>query len=163
MISNETWLVAIDALRANKVKAALTMLGVVIGSACIVLVVTIALIGRNYVLAQIEGVGSNLIYAYYSGDTVARNFSDEISLADLKAVRQLPHVVEAAGTDDISGLKVSRAARSGPISLVGVTEGFQKIRNLLILQGRYFDDVDMQTASKGCLISEELARQFTWT
>ena len=58
-ISRETWQVALDALRANKVKAALTMLGVVIGSACIVLVVTIALIGKTYVLPQIEGVGSN--------------------------------------------------------------------------------------------------------
>ncbi len=72
MISNETWLVAIDALRANKVKAALTMLGVIIGSACIVLVVTIALIGRNYVLAQIEGVGSNLVYAYYTSGENSR-------------------------------------------------------------------------------------------
>ena len=63
MISSETWGVAIDALRANKVKAALTMLGVVIGSACIVLVVTIGLIGKNYVIAQIEAVGSNLVYA----------------------------------------------------------------------------------------------------
>ena len=55
--NKETWQVAFDALRANKVKAALTMLGVIIGSACIVLVVTIALIGKTYVLAQIEGVG----------------------------------------------------------------------------------------------------------
>ncbi len=62
-IDRETWGVAVDALKANKVKAALTMLGVVIGSACIVLVVTIALIGKTYVLAQIEGVGSNLVVA----------------------------------------------------------------------------------------------------
>ena len=54
-ISRETWQVALDALRANKVKAALTMLGVVIGSACIVLVVTIALIGKTYVLAADRG------------------------------------------------------------------------------------------------------------
>ena len=67
--NKETWQVALDALRANKVKAGLTMLGVVIGSACIVLVVTIALIGKTYVLAQIEGVGSNIVYATYSGGT----------------------------------------------------------------------------------------------
>ena len=62
MIRSEVWKIAIEALRANKVKAFLTMLGVVIGSACIVLVVTISLIGKNYIIAQIEGVGSNIVY-----------------------------------------------------------------------------------------------------
>src|ERR1019366_5165478 len=95
--NRETWQVAIDALRANKVKAALTMLGVVIGSACIVLVVTIALIGKNYVIAQIEGVGSNIVYADYLGGA-ARTVADEISVADMNAVRELPHVAEVAGT-----------------------------------------------------------------
>ena len=55
--------ISLDALRANKVKAFLTMLGVVIGSACIVLVVTISLTGRNYIVAQVEAAGSNLVYA----------------------------------------------------------------------------------------------------
>jgi putative ABC transport system permease protein len=55
----ETFLVACDALRANKLRAFLTMLGVVIGSACLVLVVTVVLTGRRYVTGQIESVGSN--------------------------------------------------------------------------------------------------------
>src|SRR5512138_3770842 len=101
MISHETWGVALDALKANKVKAALTMLGVVIGSACIVLVVTIALLGKTYVLAQIEGVGSNLVYAYFFSNNPVRPVSDEISFADLEAVKQLPKVAEAAGTHDM--------------------------------------------------------------
>ncbi len=48
----------------------LTMLGVIIGSACIVLVVTVALVGKRYVVGQIEGVGVNLIYAelVHTGD-----------------------------------------------------------------------------------------------
>ena len=47
MIRSETWKTALDALRANKFKAFLTMLGVVIGSACLVLVVTVGLTGRR--------------------------------------------------------------------------------------------------------------------
>jgi putative ABC transport system permease protein len=158
-ISRETWQVALDALRANKVKAALTMLGVVIGSACIVLVVTIALIGKTYVLAQIEGVGSNLVYASYSGGTAnARSQADEISLNDMEAVRHLPHVIEVAGTYDMQTSVVVNGQEK-PVSLVGVTEGFQKIRNLLILEGRFFDDLDQATGAKGCLITQELAKQ----
>lgn len=159
MISSETWGVAIDALRANKVKAALTMLGVVIGSACIVLVVTIALIGKNYVIAQIEGVGSNIVYADYLGGA-ARTVADEISVADMNAVRELPHVAEVAGTHDITNSSVVVNGREKPIALIGVTRGFQKIRNLLILKGRFFDDVDMQSAAKICLITQDLANQY---
>ncbi|MGC2210582.1 MAG: ABC transporter permease, partial [Candidatus Korobacteraceae bacterium] len=157
--NRETWQVAFDALRANKVKAALTMLGVVIGSACIVLVVTIALIGKTYVLAQIEGVGSNIVYAAYTGGTAnARSQSDEISLNDMEAVRHLPHVVEVAATSDMATSIVVNGHET-PVALVGVTEGFQKIRNLLILEGRFFDDLDQETDAKGCLITQELARK----
>ena len=59
----ETIFTAFDALRANKLRAFLTTLGVVIGSACLVLVVTVALTGRRFVIGQIEGVGSNLVFA----------------------------------------------------------------------------------------------------
>ena len=59
----ETWQLAMQALRANKMRAILTMLGVIIGSASIVLVVTLALAGKRYALAQIESVGANLVYA----------------------------------------------------------------------------------------------------
>ncbi len=59
----ETWQLAVQALRANKVRAMLTMLGVIIGSACIVLVVTVALAGKRYIIGEIEGVGANLVYA----------------------------------------------------------------------------------------------------
>jgi putative ABC transport system permease protein len=159
MISSETWGVAIDALRANKVKAALTMLGVVIGSACIVLVVTISLIGKNYVIAQIEAVGSNLVYAEHLDDGTEK-LANEISLADMNAVRELPHVVEVAGTHDFAHANVIINGKEKPIALIGVTEGFQKIRNLLILQGRFFDSVDMKTGAKACLITQELAKQY---
>ena len=59
----ETVSVAVDALRSNKLRAALTSLGVIIGSASIVLVVTVALTSTKFVISQIEGVGSNLVWA----------------------------------------------------------------------------------------------------
>jgi putative ABC transport system permease protein len=159
MFSRETLQVAMDALRANKVKAALTMLGVIIGSACIVLVVTIALIGKTYVMAQIEGVGSNLVYAYYFSNTPVHPVADEISLADLEAVKQLPKVAEAAGTHDMQMSAIING-QERPVTLIGVTEGFQKIRNLLILKGRFFDSVDMSSASKAAMITQDLAKKF---
>jgi putative ABC transport system permease protein len=159
LIRSEIWSVALDGLRANKIKAFLTMLGVGIGSACLVLVVTVALTGRRYILAQIEGVGSNLAYAQLvrSTERGAVSLADELSLDDMDAVRQgIPQVVEVAATRDLPMTMVAGGIER-PVSLVGVTLGFQKIRNLEVLQGRYFDTEDMMARSKACLLTEDLA------
>jgi len=160
MIRNETWMVAIDALRANRVRAALTMLGVIIGSMCIVLVATISLTGRRYIIALIEGVGTNIVYAKLvrAGPQDTTALSDEISMGDLEAIlRSSPQVVAAAGTRSL-GRSIVVDGKVYPISLVGVTEEFQRIRNLLILRGRFLDGGDMSTRSKVCVITEELAQ-----
>src|SRR3954447_26773052 len=102
MVWGETFQVAVQALRADKVKAMLTMLGVIIGSRCIVLVGTGALTGKRYIISQIEGVGSNITYAQLarSGKTTSR--ADELALADMNAVReQIAEVVEVAGARDL--------------------------------------------------------------
>ncbi len=160
MIRNETFLVAFDALRANKVRAFLTMLGVVIGSACLVLVVTVALTGRRYVLGQIQAVGSNLVYAeLVRNPQQAMALSFEMTPEDLAAVKAgIPQVQEVAGTRDIPMTIVVRGLER-PVSLVGVTEGFQTIRHLVVLRGRFFDADDMQSHSKVCLITKDLAER----
>src|SRR5438093_13278467 len=95
MIQGEVWKIAIDALRANKVKALLTMLGVVIGSACIVLVVTISLIGKSYIIAQIEGVGSNIAYGELRRTGVKNTtFGAEMTIPDLLAIHDTVPISE---------------------------------------------------------------------
>ena len=157
---NETWHLALQALSANKLRAALTMLGVIIGSACIVLVVTVALAGKRYIVQQIEGVGSNLIYAQLMHASTARvTLSDEISMGDLEAVKQqVPEVMEVAGTHDIS-MSVVVGGIARPVKVVGVTDGFQEIRRLVVFRGRYFDPDDMMTRSKVCLLTQDLAER----
>src|SRR5229473_3132697 len=97
---HETFSVAIDALRSNKLRAMLTALGVVIGSASIVLVVTIALTSRKFVLSQIESVGSNLVWVEL-GHTpgIAEPLSYELTLEDMDAIKaSILEVVEVAAT-----------------------------------------------------------------
>src|SRR5262245_17846284 len=159
MINAEIWNTAIDALRANKLKAFLSALGVVIGSACIVLVVTISLIGKNYIIAQIEGVGANIVYGELTrSGAQSTTLSDEITAGDLQAVRDtVPGVVRVAGTHDVQ-MSVVAGAVERPVTLVAVTPDFQAIRNLVVTRGRYFDDDDTRSRSKVCLLTEELAR-----
>ena len=159
MLRSETLIVALDALRANKVKAFLTMLGVVIGSACIVLVVTVALTGKNYILSVIEGVGSNLVYAQAlrSGPPQTAVLADEITVGDLEAVRAgIPQVKEAGASRDLS-LSVIVDGVERAVTVVGITSGFQQIRNLVVVRGRLLDDDDLAARSKVTAITEELA------
>jgi putative ABC transport system permease protein len=155
----EVLTVAIDALRANKLRAVLTSIGVIIGSASIVLVVTIALTSRKYVISQIEAVGSNLIWAdvVKTPDKV-QPLSYQLTLADMEAARTIPNVTAVAGLADIPMTVIVRG-QARAVRLIGVTEGYQQIRRLLVPRGRYFDAEDMQASSKVCLITRELAEE----
>ena len=158
----EIWWLAIQALRANKLRALLTMVGVIIGSGSIVLVVTVALAGKNYVLAQIEGVGANLVYAHliHSDQPGSSTLEDEITPSDLAAIRDgLPELVTAAAGTATVAMTAVVQNHERPINLVGATEDFQGVRNLEILRGRYFDQDDLRSRSKVCLITQELARR----
>jgi len=158
ILRGETITVALDALRANKLRAFLTTLGVIIGSASIVLVVTVSLTGRRVVMGQIEGIGSNLVWATNQvnpGDVSALSYA--ITPADVDAVRHgVPQAVEAAGTLDMPSVVVVHG-KERPVTLIGVTRGYQAIRNLVILRGRYFDDQEVDSRNKVCLVTQDLA------
>ena len=159
MVGKETWRVALEALWANKLRAFLTTIGVVIGSACIVLVFTVALAGRQVVLGQVEAVGSNLVYAHYEvNPQQAVVVGNEITLADMDAVRTLSGVRAVASSTRSTPTSAVSNGSAYRASMVGVTEGFQAIRNLIILEGRFLDADDMRTRGKVCVITEELAR-----
>jgi putative ABC transport system permease protein len=155
----ETIAVAIDALRANKLRAMLTSLGVIIGSASVVLVVTVALTSRKFVLSQIEATGANLVWVeLVQTPDKAPPRSYEMTADDIEAVKSISHVAAVAGTSEHPmTMTVDRADRA--VSLVGVTEGYQTIRRLLIVRGRYFDAGDMEMRSKVCLITTQLAER----
>jgi len=156
---HETFTVAIDALRANKLRAGLTSLGVIIGSASIVLVVTAALTSKKFVISQIESVGANLVWVeVVKTPDKSQPMSHELTLQDMEAARTIPGVVQVAGTSDLlmSGIAEGRVR---PVTLIGVTEGYQTIKRLVVLRGRYFDTTDMASRGKVCLITTKLAEK----
>jgi putative ABC transport system permease protein len=155
---HETLSVAIDALRSNKLRAVLTSLGVIIGSASIVLVVTVALTAQKFVIGQIEAIGSNLVWVELrNAGSKGQPLSHEMTIDDMNAVgATVSGVLQVAGTRELP-MQVVVGGRERPVNLIGVTDGYQAIRRLLILRGRYFDFSDMETRSKVCLITKQLA------
>ncbi len=152
---------AYDSLRVNKVRTALTILGMVIGTSSVILVATIALTSRDYVLGQIESVGSNVLWVYHEGGaSVARTYSisDALTLNDLAAIRQnVPHLAATAaiilGRD-----QMMLDHREREVTLIGTNPDFRIIRNLKVLAGRFFDEEDERLRSRVCLVTEGLAK-----
>src|SRR5437660_8661744 len=85
---------AYETFCGNKVRFILTALGMVIGTASLILVVTIGMTGRQYVLTQIEAIGANLIYAEYEGG--AHTTPDPVTIEDMQAVMQQVQGIVAA-------------------------------------------------------------------
>ncbi len=84
---------------SNKVRFALTALGMVIGTASLILVVTIGMTGKQYVLNQIQAIGANLIYAEYvsGGERITNVTADPLTLADMdRSSGCIPSIVSCA-------------------------------------------------------------------
>src|ERR1700733_11636173 len=87
---------AYDTFCSNKVRFILTALGMVIGTASLILVVTIGMTGKQYVLNQIQAIGTNEIWAEYLGGAphISNSNPDPLTIEDLDAVRQdVPGIV----------------------------------------------------------------------
>lgn len=152
----ECFRLAVAALKADKVKACLTTISVLIGSASLVLVLTIAGTGKRYIVSRIEGIGANLAYATLNRNGSPATLQDELTLADLEAIRNtLPSVSAAAGTYD-APVDFQISGRPRHARLVGATRDFLKIRNLQITSGRYFDEQDFLSRAKVCLVTDPI-------
>lgn len=164
MVFSETLRLAMDSFRASKVRFLLTMLGMIIGSASIVLVVTVGLTGRQYALNTISSIGPNLVEMQYQGGatTGPENLSvpDYMTKADEEAVlAQVPGIAYSS----------PMLEQSAPISLgngnvqnallLGVSPQYKDVRNLAVTAGRFFDDQDAISHEKVGVMVETFARE----
>ena len=160
----ETVVLAIDSFKASKVRFLLTMLGMVIGSASIILVVTVGLTGQQYALDTISGLGPNKVEVQYGGGEVMgpNNVSapDFLTREDIKAVQdEVPGIVASSPMleyhSDISiGNGVTRNAM-----ILGVNPEYKSVRNLKVQAGRFFDDQDALTHASVAVMVGPLAKE----
>ncbi len=152
----------LDSLRADKLRAAMTALGMAVGTAALILVVTVALTGKRYVLAQIENVGTNVIWAEYSGISSASTnvtVADYLTVNDMTAVeQQVPGIKEASPVLNMHQRMVIGAGKEQEILVLGVDPQYQQVRRIVVSTGRFFDQTDSQASNKVALLTDTLAR-----
>ncbi|HET7206460.1 MAG TPA: ABC transporter permease [Terriglobales bacterium] len=151
---------AYDTFCSNKVRFLLTALGMVIGTASLILVVTIGMTGKQYVLNQIQAIGANMISADYQGGAQRINASapDPLTVDDMRAVQQqVPSVVVASPVITLNDRISVGGGKQRDILVLGVAPEYRQVRNLVVLSGRFFDTQDAQARNKVGVITEKLA------
>jgi putative ABC transport system permease protein len=163
MLLSETLKLAIDSFRASKMRFALTALGMVIGTASVILVITIGLTGQQYVLTELQKIETNSVELEYSGGgaTAAERvfYNDNLTRDDEKAVRaQLPGIQYSSPIIQMH----DRISFGGGVTkdtlVLGVSPQYQQIRNLLVPVGRFFDEEDDSAHIECAVVSEEFAK-----
>jgi putative ABC transport system permease protein len=153
---------AYDTFCSNKVRFLLTGLGMVIGTASLILVVTIGLTGKQYVLNQIQSIGANLIYVEYEGGQQRINNTaiDPLTLDDLKAAQhEVPGIVAASPVVNMSDRIPVGGGKERDIQILGVYPQYLIVRNLVVTSGRFFDEQDSQAHNKVGVVTEKMATQ----
>jgi len=153
---------AIDTFKSNKVRFMLTAFGMVVGTASLILVVTIGLTGKQYILDQIQAIGANMIYAYYEGGNrtgAVTTSNDFLTMDDLTAVRnQVPGIVFASPMVELHDRITVPGGRVRDVLLLGVSSEYRWVRNLDVTAGRFFEDEDTMARSKVAMITPNLAQ-----
>ena len=160
MLFGESLRFSLQALGANKFRTFLTALGLVIGNASVILVVTISITSRDYILDQIRGIGSNLIYAQFSAGTATATKADAdfIKLSDVQAIRQqLGNRIVAATGVMVNTARVLINSKEQDVSVIGVDQYYPEVRNMLLLSGSFLDGNDVQTRQHVVMLTEKLA------
>lgn len=164
MLMSEILKLAADSFRASKMRFALTALGMVIGTASVILVVTIGLTGKQYILELIQKIGTNSVELEYAGGgaTPAERvlYNDYLTRDDEKAVdEQLPGVMYSSPVLSMHDRLSFGGGVTKDTLVLGVSPQYRFIRNLIVVDGRFFDETDDDTHIKCAVVTEQFARQ----
>ncbi len=154
------------ALKANPVRSLLTALGMVIGTASVILVVTISMTSRDYILEQIEGVGSNMVFAYYEAgnQSATQADADFVKMADVDAVRErLASRIVAATGIETNADRMLINGKERDVRVIGSDPDYKTVRNLVVTTGRFLDPSDIALRQKVAMLTDKLAQRLYGT
>ena len=164
LLMSEILKLAADSFRTSKTRFALTALGMVIGTASVILVVTIGLTGKQYILELIQKIGTNSVELEYAGGgaTAAERarYTDNLTREDEKAVdQQVPGVMYSSPVMEMHNRLSFPGGTQKDTTVLGVSPEYQNIRNLIVTQGRFFDRTDNSKHNKCAVVTTIFARE----
>ena len=153
--------IALRALANNKMRAFLTMLGIIIGVASVIAMLAIGQGSKTSIQNQISSMGSNMIMIQPGADRMGGVRQDPASMQTLKlenfeAIRAQAKLVNAVSPNVSASGQLIAGANNYPSQVTGVNQDYLHIRQLKVKEGNMFTDNDIKTSAKVCVIGKTI-------
>lgn len=145
---------ALSGIMTNKLRSFLTMLGIIIGVASVIMLVSLTQGATGQVTSQIQSLGSNLITVNIRG----RGFNTSLSYNDAMALGQEDNVSAVAPVVNSSiTVKYGDKSTDG-VSLIGTNDLYEKVRNVHVQSGRFILPIDVEYRQKVAILGVQTAQ-----
>ncbi len=159
MLLGETIAVAFQSIRANKLRTALTMLGVIIGVAAVIAMVALGTGAQRAVEERIAALGANLL-TVFPGQSfrmgVASNVRVSLTTDDADAVRRDAPLIQAVVPEMQSSLQVKYVNKNINANIVGTTANYTTVRNYTVPYGRMFSQGDDESRQRYAVLGYDV-------
>ena len=159
----ETFLLAQRTIRRNKLRSTLTILGIVIGVAAVISMVTLGSGATQKVTDDISKLGSNVLHVRpgqeMRGPGGARSSSDAFTVQDAEAITATIPGIEAVAPMAESNGQVIYGSRNWSTSVTGTTNGFFTVKDWELEDGRVFGEAELKAGKGVCLLGGTVVEQ----
>ena len=159
----ETFRVAFEAIVSNKVRAGLTMLGVIIGVMAVILLVSIGEGARVYITKELSGLGTNLIVIQPGKTTTSGGFHPpsagtvrKLTYEDSLALRRRAWLLTDAVPIVLGTGRVKYQNQGRDTTVIGTTAEFERVRNLFVDTGSFVKLEDVDTKAKVVVLGRKV-------
>jgi putative ABC transport system permease protein len=149
-------------LLSNKLRSALTMLGIVIGNASVIAMIGIGQGGQKYVNKQLESLGPNVLFVFPGNQEtqrISRDVPKTLVLEDAQAIASQVPTIAGVTAELNSRQVVTYRNRNTDVNIIGTTPSFLVVRNFETAKGRFFTDIDMKRSNQVVVLGADLAEK----
>ena len=157
--------VALESLKANRLRSVLTMLGVIIGVAAVILLVSLGEGTKNYVEEQFAGLGSNILIVTpgkietRGGPPVIGAAKHKLTLSDSRILEKKGYLFGGVAPVVFGTAEVRHGSRSRNVPVLGVTPSFSPVRNLHVEIGSFVTESDVEAKRRVCILGRTVKRE----
>jgi len=148
---------AIESIRANKMRSFLTTLGIVIGIAAVILVMAIGQGGRAMLITEMEKFGTNLFAVYVNYEEGGYTRPGDLNEYDVDVIKQLVPEVKYLSPVRFDRMVLRGSRGEQMAQVIGTNGEYTSIRNFALRWGKYFTQADYQMGRRVIVLDQELA------
>jgi len=150
---------AMESLTANKLRAALTILGIVIGVAAVIAMLAVGTGAQDTIIGSISGIGTNLLFVFQGNLQQDLRNEQPLTVGDVSAfsdVFQAPHI-EVVAPIVTGNIEVAYEGKTTSVELNGVTPKYESVRNYKLIEGSFITDDNVNGSASVALLGPEVA------